>query len=103
MEGLVKAVFPVTLLMSRLSMLVWPAYVFSICLFALWVRRRTKATAVATGMWLVYAVYETLMALRLLCSGDCNIRIDLLLIYPALLVASIAAVLSSIRKPPTLR
>ena len=30
------------------------------------------------------------MYLRVLCMGECNIRIDLLLIYPLLLIASIA-------------
>lgn len=36
-------------------------------------------------LWAGYAGYEYLMFARILCSGECNIRIDLLLIYPALL------------------
>lgn len=32
------------------------------------------------------------MARRLLCSGECNIRVDLLLLYPALLLLSLVAV-----------
>jgi hypothetical protein len=32
------------------------------------------------------------MKLRILCSGECNIRVDLLLFYPALLVLSAIAV-----------
>ena len=31
------------------------------------------------------------MQIRVLCSGECNIRVDLLLIYPILLVYSIAS------------
>jgi hypothetical protein len=31
------------------------------------------------------------MKWRILCSGECNIRVDLLLIYPALVVLSILA------------
>jgi len=31
------------------------------------------------------------MYFRILCSGECNIRIDLLLIYPALLTLTVVA------------
>ena len=57
-------------------------------------------TPVAVGIvWLLYALYETGMRQRWLCSGECNIRIDLLAIYPVLLVASLAAVVSLLRGP----
>lgn len=36
-------------------------------------------------LWVAYALYEYLMYARILCSGECNIRVDLLLIYPPLL------------------
>ena len=36
-------------------------------------------------IWLSYSVYEFLMYKRVLCSGECNIRVDLLLIYPILI------------------
>ena len=52
---------------------------------------------VAAIAWLVYAVYETAMARRILCSGECNIRVDLLLIYPLLLALSLAAVVAAYR------
>jgi hypothetical protein len=48
-------------------------------------------------IWLLYAVYETGMQQRWLCSGECNIRVDLLLIYPLLLVAFAVAVVSLLR------
>jgi hypothetical protein len=41
--------------------------------------------------WGAYAVYELLMNARILCSGECNIRVDLLLIYPLLLALSVPA------------
>ena len=45
-----------------------------------------------TGLsWLAYVPYEYGMKLRLLCSGECNIRVDLLLIYPLLIVLSLAS------------
>jgi hypothetical protein len=41
--------------------------------------------------------YEYAMKLRILCSGECNIRVDLLLLYPALLVLSLAAVVAAVK------
>ena len=46
----------------------------------------------AGSLWLLYCAYELGMKARFLCSGDCNIRIDLLAIYPALILVSLAAV-----------
>jgi hypothetical protein len=64
-----------------------------------WLGRRSgRRAAVAVGAaWLLYAAYETGMRLRWLCSGECNIRVDLLLIYPALLVGLVVAVVSLFR------
>lgn len=62
-------------------------------LFAVGYRRtRLRAVLVAGGAWLAYFLYEEGMRRRILCSGECNIRVDLLLIYPILLVISAAAV-----------
>ena len=41
--------------------------------------------------WLAYFAYEQAMRLRILCSGECNIRVDLLLLYPALAALSAVA------------
>ena len=55
-------------------------------------RRARRRIAVGAGiMWLLYAVYEYGMQRRWLCSGECNIRVDLLLIYPVLLIGLVAA------------
>lgn len=69
------------------------------------VRRRRPLVRAAAVAWLAYAGYETLMARRVFCSGECNIRIDLLLLYPALFVLSVAAAVSAIRRasPETTR
>ena len=45
-------------------------------------------------MWLLYAAYETGMHQRWLCSGECNIRIDLLIIYPVLALTLLVAAVS---------
>ena len=57
-------------------------------------RRFIRTTAF---IWLFYGLYEYLMKRRILCSGECNIRVDLLLIYPVLLVISIASIIIYVR------
>jgi hypothetical protein len=64
-----------------------PAMLF-LGLFA--VTRRRLALA-AGLLWLAYVPYEYGMKLRILCSGECNIRVDLLMVYPALIGLSLAA------------
>ena len=53
-------------------------------------------------LWVAYAAYEYLMFTRVLCSGECNIRVDLLLIYPALLGSTlwvtIAAAIRAVKR-----
>jgi len=59
-----------------------------------------RRLAMGTGvMWLVYSLYEFGIKKRWLCSGDCDIRADLLFIYPVLFVGSVAAAVSLLRKP----
>jgi hypothetical protein len=38
--------------------------------------------------------------MRVLCTGDCNIRVDLLLFYPILLVVMLVALWRSWRRRP---
>lgn len=60
--------------------------------------RGGRRTAMSAGaVWVLYALYETGMKHRWLCSGECNIRIDLLVIYPALLIAAFVGVVSLLR------
>lgn len=51
-------------------------------------------------LWLAYLCYEFAIKLRILCSGECNIRVDLLLIYPILLLVSVAAIILAFQKKP---
>jgi hypothetical protein len=75
----------------------WLAAVVGVVMLALG-RSRRRGTAVATGIiWLLYAVYETGMKQRWLCTGECNIRVDLLLVYPILLVLTVVSVVSLLR------
>jgi hypothetical protein len=52
--------------------------------------RSRVALWVALAWWL-YSLYEYAMYYRVLCSGECNIRIDLLVLYPVMLVATVVA------------
>ncbi len=66
------------------------------------VATRSRAALVIAGFWAFYCLYELAMKWRILCSGECNIRIDLLLLYPLLLLATaiglIAVVLGAVRR-----
>jgi hypothetical protein len=64
---------------------------------ALFWRRRKTVIAVAAAAWALYAVYESLMKARVLCSGECNIRVDLLLISPLLWILAASALFSYFR------
>jgi hypothetical protein len=75
------------------------AAVIGVILFVLGLRTRHR-TSVGVGIvWLLYALYETAMKQRWLCTGECNIRIDLLVIYPVLLISLVAAGVSLLRQP----
>lgn len=58
----------------------------------------TRAAGIASGAWAFYAGYEYLMYARVLCSGEWNIRVDLLLIYPVLVALTVTAVYASLRR-----
>lgn len=68
----------------------FPALLFA-ALGALSRRRLILSTAL---LWLLYAGYEFGMKTRLLCSGECNIRVDLLLLGPLLIGLSAVALLA---------
>lgn len=83
-------------------LLIFPAASFPVGLaFAAGaVVRKRKVPAIVGAIWLLYGVYEILMYTRVLCSGECNIRVDLLLIYPILLLATLTGIISLLRKGP---
>lgn len=62
-----------------------PAVVFSV----LWMLSKLRLVLSAAAVWLLYAGYEAAVKAQMLCTGECNIRIDLLLIGPVLLGLSI--------------
>ena len=66
----------------------WLALVVGVVVAVLGWRRGSRGVLGAGLLWALYAGYETGMQQRWLCTGECNIRVDLLLIYPALLLVT---------------
>jgi hypothetical protein len=75
-----------------------PATLFA----ALYFRCRRVPVLLAALAWLAYFPYEQAMKMRILCSGECNIRVDLLLFYPLLVLLSVLALVAFVRRgrPP---
>ena len=73
----------------------------ALCAFVLlvvWRWTGQRAWFTLAIFWMLYAGYEFMIFKRVWCTGDCNIRVDLLLIFPLLLgrtfwVTSTAAVM----------
>lgn len=84
--------------MSILIEYPWLAAVVACGFWLLWLLRRHRLIAVTALMWTAYLVYEYLMRWRILCTGECNIRVDLLLIYPVLGVTSLVALLYGLKR-----
>ena len=74
----------------------WPlgAFIPAAAFAAAFAWSRRALTLAASLAWALYATLETLNKARITCSGECNIRVDLLVIYPALWIVSIAAVVA---------
>jgi len=73
---------------------------------ALYCASSRRLVAAAAVLWVLYALYEYGMHRRWLCTGECNIRVDLLLLYPVLWIVSLVAVIVGIialrrRRTPT--
>jgi len=51
--------------------------------------QRPRLAVIVSGiLWLLYAVYERLVATGVLCEADCNIRVDLVFFIPILGLAT---------------
>ena len=77
----------------------WLAFVVALAMLALYLWRHSRAVLIVSGGWALYGIYEHLMRARVLCSGECNIRVDLFVLYPTLAIATVAAVLRSYWRP----
>jgi hypothetical protein len=69
----------------------WLALAPAVLFFFLHSVVKERVILVTAIAWLAYVLYEYGMKFRLLCSGECNIRVDLLLIYALLAVLTVAS------------
>lgn len=75
----------------------WLALLPAVFFAYLYRRSKRPMATVAATCWALYSIYEFSMYQRWLCSGECNIRVDLILIYPVLIVLSIVALMRGLR------
>ena len=61
---------------------------------AMYLRFHRPLSLVAGMAWVLYGIYEGALQGGLICSQGCNIRIDLLLIFPVLALLSFVAALA---------
>ena len=69
----------------------WVAFIPALVFGLLYLTSKRRAIVIASAAWAVYACYEYGMYRRWLCGGECNIRVDLLLVYPVLILVSVLA------------
>lgn len=86
-------------------LIVWPFLSLVPALVFAWLffRCRRSLVLLASLAWLAYFPYELTMKLRILCSGECNIRVDLLLFYPLLAIMSALAIYAYVTAPRSRR
>lgn len=60
-------------------------------------RRKNYLYIVTLLLWLLYGIYEIILMPTFICPEVCNIRVDLLLIYPILLTFTIIAIVRSVK------
>jgi hypothetical protein len=62
--------------------------------------QRPRLAVIVSGiLWLLYTVYEYLVATGVLCDANCNIRVDLVLFFPILGLATFWAYQSYMGRP----
>ncbi len=77
----------------------WLALLPALLLAVVGRRRRRRLALWTAAAWALYVPYELGMKYRILCSGECNIRVDLLFIYPLLLGLTVVALYMAMLPP----
>lgn len=75
----------------------WLALIPAVAFAALHAVGKRFVILLAALAWLAYFPYEQAMKMRILCTGECNIRVDLLLFYPLLALLSILAIVAAVK------
>ncbi|GDX07070.1 hypothetical protein [Buttiauxella sp. A111] len=73
----------------------WIAFVAVLLFFVLWRLHPKRSSMVAAMAWLIYGIYEFTIFFRLTCDDTC-IRVDLLVLYPLLLLISLWAFIAAL-------
>lgn len=71
----------------------WIAVIPAVVFFLLYYQFELNLVLAAAVLWVVYSLYELSIWMGILCDQDCNIRVDLLAIYPLLAMISGLAIL----------
>lgn len=74
----------------------WLALLPALAFLGLWLWTRSRTALAAVVLWALYTAWEWSIQAGYACEGDCDIRVDLLLIAPVLLIVSVAALVRSI-------
>ena len=83
---------PIAMLVEYPLLALGPAALF---IYLFWISK-SRFILLTAILWLAYLPYEYAMKYRILCSGECDIRIDLLLIYPVLVFVSLLSLVAFI-------
>src|ERR1051325_7612409 len=75
------------------------AVMMAVLLLVAAAQRPRLAVIVAAILWLLYAVYEYLVTTGVLCDANCNIRVDLVLFFPILGLATFCAYQAYMGRP----
>lgn len=94
MSELLPIIFsPLAVLIGYPYLALIPAIFLGIVYFKL----KKNIVGITALLWIIYSVYETLNLLRITCSGECNIRVDLILIFPFLTILTLISLFQIIR------
>src|SRR4051794_8584248 len=70
----------------------WLVLLAGLVLLAASWRTRSRIGFASASLWLLYGALESGVKFRVLCSGECNIRVDLLVICPVLALATLVGI-----------
>src|SRR6266853_138621 len=84
--------------MGRLTAYPYIALLIGIAIFFVYFKLRKNIYLATSVLWILYGIYEYLNLLKITCSGECDIRIDLILIYPILLILTLISIILLFKK-----
>lgn len=84
--------------MGKLISMPWLAAAPALLFFALYYWSHKRIVLVTAIAWMGYMAYELTIKFHIMRCGDCDIRVDLLLIYPILVGLSLMAAVTAVWK-----